>query len=101
METYLILNLLFLAVVLSILALFRTIVVSKSTIIVALVLLILTAIFDSLIIGLGIVDYDANKILGITIGNAPIEDFFYTLLVIIAVPSLWKLIGKIRYAKNS
>jgi len=101
METYLVLNLIFLGVLIAILAFLKTIVVNKSTLIVAAILLILTAVFDSIIIGLGIVGYDTEKILGVMIFNAPIEDFFYTLLVIIAVPSLWKLIGKIRHAKNA
>jgi len=101
METYLVLNLIFLAIIVAALALLRTLVISRSTLIVAAILLILTAIFDSIIIGLGIVGYDTEKILGVMIFNAPIEDFFYTLLVIIAVPSLWKLIGNIRHAKNA
>ena len=101
METYLVLNLIFLAIIVATLALLRTLVISRPTLIVAAILLILTAIFDSIIIGLEIVGYDTNKILGIMIGNAPVEDFFYTLLVIIAVPSLWKLIGNIRHAKNA
>jgi len=42
-------------------------------------LLALTAIFDNVIIGLGIVAYDATKISGIMIGLAPIEDFAYSL----------------------
>lgn len=50
---------------------------------------ILTAIFDSLIIALSIVDYDSSKILGINILNAPIEDFAYTIAAVILVPSLW------------
>jgi len=100
METYLVLNLIFLAIVVAILALLRTLVISRLTLIAAAILLVLTAIFDSIIIGLGIVGYDMDKILGVMIFNAPVEDFFYTLLVIIAVPSLWKLIGNIRHAKN-
>ena len=51
----------------------------------------LTAIFDNVIIGTGIVAYDPNKISGITIGFAPIEDFAYTLLAIVLVPSLFNL----------
>lgn len=51
----------------------------------------LTAIFDNVIIGTGIVAYDPNKISGITIGFAPIEDFAYTVLAIVLVPSLFNL----------
>ena len=42
-------------------------------------LLAITAIFDNVIIGLGIVAYDESKISGIKIGLAPIEDFAYSL----------------------
>jgi lycopene cyclase domain-containing protein len=43
------------------------------------VLLAITAVFDNLIIGLGIVAYDPTLISGIKIGLAPIEDFAYSL----------------------
>ena len=42
-------------------------------------LLLITAVFDNLIIGLGIVAYDESLISGIKIGLAPIEDFAYSL----------------------
>jgi len=54
-------------------------------------LLILTAIFDSIIIGLGIVGYTPEKILGLKAGLAPVEDFFYAILAIIMVPALWNV----------
>lgn len=57
-------------------------------------LLVLTAIFDSLIVGFGIVSYDPSRILGIFIGKAPIEDFFYAVLAVVLVPTIWKLAGK-------
>ncbi|MDA7761319.1 lycopene cyclase domain-containing protein [Aquiluna sp.] len=57
----------------------------------AAVMFSLTAIFDNVIIGTGIVAYDSEKISGITIGFAPIEDFAYTLLAIIVVPSLFNI----------
>ena len=57
----------------------------------AVVMMALTAVFDNAIIGTGIVAYDPEKISGITIGFAPIEDFAYTLLAIIVVPSLFNI----------
>jgi lycopene cyclase domain-containing protein len=42
-------------------------------------LLLITAVFDNVIIGLGIVAYDETLISGIKIGIAPIEDFAYSL----------------------
>ncbi len=55
------------------------------------ILLVLTAIFDSIIIWAGIVGYDTNKILGLYISHAPVEDFFYAVLAVIIVPALWNL----------
>lgn len=55
----------------------------------ALVMLTLTLVFDNVIIGTGIVDYDPEKISGIRLGFAPIEDFAYTLVALVLVPSLF------------
>ena len=52
-------------------------------------MLILTAVFDNLIIASGIVAYDPTKISGIFIGLAPIEDFAYTIAAVLIVPSVW------------
>jgi lycopene cyclase domain-containing protein len=54
-------------------------------------MLTLTAIFDNVIIGTGIVAYDQEKISGIMIGLAPIEDFAYTVLALVLIPSLFNL----------
>lgn len=93
MATYLILNLVFLAAVMLILRvpLRRP---SRAAWITCLVILVLTAVFDSVIIGLGIVGYDTDKILGIMIGLAPIEDFFYAVLAVILVTTLWHKLEK-------
>lgn len=53
------------------------------------VLFILTAIFDSVIIGVGIVDYTSANLLGVSIGLAPIEDFSYPLAGVLLLPALW------------
>lgn len=50
----------------------------------------LTLVFDSLAIYLGFFHYNEANILGITVGLAPIEDFFYALVAVIIVPALWK-----------
>lgn len=57
------------------------------------ILLVLTAVFDSLIIWAEIVGYDTQKILGLYVGKAPIEDFFYAVLAVVIVPALWNLFG--------
>lgn len=79
--------------VLSLLALYaflmRHWLVKKPLVGTAAVMLTITAIFDNVIIGTGIVAYDAEKISGLKIGIAPIEDFAYTVLAIVLVPSLF------------
>jgi len=57
-------------------------------------LLLLTAIFDPLIIHFGIVDYDPAKILGLRLLGAPIEDFFYALYAACIVPLVWNRLGE-------
>jgi lycopene cyclase domain-containing protein len=60
------------------------------------VMMLLTLVFDNLIIATGIVDYDPEKISGIRLGVAPIEDFAYTVVALILVPSLFNLLrGKL------
>lgn len=54
----------------------------------------LTAVFDNVIVGTGIVAYDASKILGLMIGVAPIEDFAYTIAAALLIPAVWILLGK-------
>ncbi len=56
-------------------------------------LLVLTAVFDSLIIAAGIVGYDRSKLLGVFVGTAPIEDFLYTIVAMLLVPGLWRILG--------
>jgi len=63
-------------------------------------MLILTLIFDSLIINFGLVDYDKSKILGLYLGSAPIEDFFYTLIAVMLVPILWNVLSTHNKDKN-
>lgn len=55
----------------------------------AVLMFTLTAIFDNVIIGTGIVAYDEDKLLGIKILYAPIEDFAYTAVALVLIPSLF------------
>ena len=93
MATYVALNVVFLAVVLAVLKWRRLLVWNRSVIVTLCILIACTAVFDSLIIAAGIVDYDTTKILGVYIGTAPIEDFMYALLAVAIVPALWKGFG--------
>ena len=93
MATYVALNVVFLAVVLAVLKWRRLLVWNRSVIVTLCILIACTAVFDSLIIAAGIVDYDTTKTLGIYIGAAPVEDFMYALLAAVIVPALWKGFG--------
>lgn len=89
MATYLMLNLVYMAVVLVTLKLLGVWGWNSTMTILLVMLIILTAVFDSLIISAGIVDYDPAKILGLKIGLAPIEDFVYSLVVVVLIPAIW------------
>lgn len=58
----------------------------------AVVLCALTAVFDSLMIYVGLFEYAEHALVGIRIGLAPIEDFAYPLVAAILLPGLrWLL----------
>ncbi len=59
------------------------------TAIVMAVLLVLTAIFDNLMIWAELVGYGDAQRLGWQIGLVPIEDFFYPVFVALIVPAFW------------
>ena len=58
------------------------------------VLLLMTAVFDNAMIGIGLVAYDESLISGAFIGIAPLEDFAYAVAAVFGLPSLWVLIGR-------
>jgi lycopene cyclase domain-containing protein len=60
----------------------------------AVLLLALTAIFDNVIIGTGLVAYDDSLISGVRIGLAPIEDFAYTVAALVLLPAVWELLRR-------
>ena len=57
------------------------------------VMLVLTAVFDNVMIGVGLVAYDDAQRLGVQVGVAPIEDFAYTLAAGLLLPAVWALLG--------
>lgn len=91
--TYLIVNLLFIVTVVALLGrwLYKP---TKGWWVTLAGLLLLTLIFDNVIILLGFVEYDHRLLLGIYAWSAPIEDFFYSILAVILVPALWNLFKK-------
>ncbi|WP_382308857.1 lycopene cyclase domain-containing protein [Herbiconiux sp. UC225_62] len=57
-------------------------------------LLVLTALFDNVMIAVGLVGYDEGRISGAFIGIAPLEDFAYALAAAFLLPSLWLLLDR-------
>lgn len=56
-------------------------------------LLLLTAVFDNVMIASGLFTYADAQISGARIGLAPVEDFSYPLAAVILLPVLWSLFG--------
>ena len=93
--TYLLLNTVFLAVVavLLVVAVRRGRLRLPALLGTLAVLLVMTAVFDNIMIGVGLlVAYDDDLISGIRIGVAPIEDFAYAIAAALALPALWALL---------
>lgn len=93
--TYLLLNLPFLAVVAVVAGaavLVRRAPRWRAVGFAAIVVLVLTAVFDNVLVGVGIVGYDPDLISGVRVGVAPIEDFAYAVAAIVLLPSLWALL---------
>ncbi len=59
-------------------------------------LLVMTAVFDNIMIGIGLVAYNGSLISGAFIGVAPVEDFAYAVAAAVGLPSLWVLLGRRR-----
>jgi lycopene cyclase domain-containing protein len=89
MATYLVLNVIVLLAV-TIVARWRRFRFGRRWTLPVIGLLILTLVFDNVIILAGIVTYDPAKILGVYLGKAPVEDFAYAIVASILVPVLWR-----------
>jgi lycopene cyclase domain-containing protein len=58
----------------------------------AIPILILTAVFDNVLVGTHIVSYDPKLISGVFVGVAPLEDFSYAIAAVVLLPCLWALL---------
>jgi lycopene cyclase domain-containing protein len=58
----------------------------------AVVLLLLTAVFDNIMIGVGLIEYPPQHLSGLRIGLAPLEDFSYSLCAAFLVPAVYTLL---------
>ena len=59
----------------------------------AVVLLVLTAVFDNIMIGVGLIEYPEEHLSGLRIGLAPIEDFSYSICAAFLVPAIYTLLS--------
>ena len=99
--TYWALNAIFLAVVVVAVILARRRLSWPAIGITAAVLLVMTAVFDNIMIGIGLVDYEPSLISGAFVGVAPLEDFAYALAAVFLLPSLWLLLDRPRGSRGS
>jgi lycopene cyclase domain-containing protein len=65
-----------------------------SILIAGIALAVLTAVFDNLMIGSGLMRYGKDTISGVRLGVVPVEDFAYPLAGLMLLPALWLLFRK-------
>lgn len=68
----------------------------RAVVLATVALLLLTAVFDTVMIASGLFAYSDAHISGLRIGLAPIEDFAYPLAAVILLPALWTYLGSRR-----
>jgi lycopene cyclase domain-containing protein len=59
----------------------------------AAVLVVLTAVFDNVMIATGLFGYAEGQISGVRLGLAPVEDFAYPIAAVLLLPAIWNLLG--------
>lgn len=64
----------------------------------AAALIVLTAVFDTIMIGAGLFGYADGHISGLRIGLAPVEDFAYPIAGLLLLPAVWNLLDGRREA---
>ncbi|WP_113718574.1 lycopene cyclase domain-containing protein [Arthrobacter dokdonensis] len=60
------------------------------------VLVVLTGVFDNLMIGSGLFGYAGDALAGAHVGLAPVEDFAYPAAAALLLPGLWLLFTRER-----
>jgi lycopene cyclase domain-containing protein len=65
-----------------------------ATAIVAVVLVTLTAVFDSVMILADLFRYDTASLTGVRVWLTPVEDFAWPLTAVLVLPALWELLGR-------
>lgn len=69
-----------------------------SSSIAALALALLTAVFDNIMIALGLYTYPAAHLSGLRVGLAPLEDFAYPVCAAFFVPAVFALTAPVQRA---
>ncbi len=64
------------------------------------VLLVLTAVFDNVMMAAGFFDYGREEISGVRIGTVPAEDFLYPLAGALVLSGVWQMLGGSRQSKG-
>ncbi|WP_166848601.1 lycopene cyclase domain-containing protein [Isoptericola sp. BMS4] len=64
-----------------------------SVVLVAAALVVLTAVFDSLMIAADLYRFDEAALSGLRVGAAPVEDFAWPLAAALLLPAVWQLLG--------
>ena len=66
----------------------------RAVAITAVAVLLLTAVFDNVMIAAGLFTYPAEHLTGLRVGLAPIEDFAYPLCAAFLVPAVFALCAR-------
>lgn len=72
-----------------------------TSVVAGIALLVMTIVFDNVIVGTGVVAYDASLISGVKIGVIPVEDLAYSIAAVVLLPSLWVLFDRSAAADRS
>lgn len=59
------------------------------------VLVVLTVVFDSLMISADLFRYDAVALVGLTVWRTPVEDLAWPVAAALALPSVWVLLAPV------
>lgn len=66
----------------------------RATALTGVVLIVMTAIFDNIMIAIGLVDYNPEVTSPARLGVAPLEDFSYTVAAVLLLPAVWSLTAR-------
>ena len=63
-------------------------------------LLVLTAVFDNVMMAAGFFDYGSEQISGLRLGLMPVEDFLYPLAGALLLSGVWQLLSGARETRG-